>query len=669
MLIPFVGVSLGGAVFGILVVQNPLAAQQWLGILCLLVISMAVSLTVFWSVTAWAKVSAYRSEKQVFSLFARQLGRAERGLFLSGQWIAIAILLLLATALAMAFSGQGILAALLTPLAALAFAALRWSGPARGGADAGLLAYIAPSQFPERGEFAIGWSQCGRLSAARRIAVSRTDNTVAQDFLAALDSGGVIRAAPPEQLFRPISVATLRLATTVPVLKAALPFMLLAWLVAAILPPGLVPTLPLPGDVFSFLEPTKSEPEADSDEDKGNGQEEENHSGAGSQDQGVEVGNGYGESGSSGDSGNTGDGGAGQSPSDGTGGAGASGDDGNSEASQGAGASDGASSLSDGSHPGSVSGEEPGGTEEGGPGGSPNDGSEGVGSSGGNDKSGASQGTDGGDGDVASPPSEESQPDSGSGDGAAGEQKNDQDGAGGPQSGDAAGAESNDPSDQEDAGITSSDAGGGQGSGEPSPLDGDPSELDGESGDQSGSTGSGPSQDNVGQQIVKPGGSENGGGRNANTSGAKISPEIGHESEANEQDAGSVPNNAQADGSPSGDEAVDLDLSKTENQTGTETELDMSIGVTEGHAESGPEIASVASEGNETESDVRVSVETGETLGVDINVQKPQPLFAEPGQAPALVEGTLPARNSPAPSLPARLPHQRVPAWIADMYK
>ena len=659
--------------FGVIAVQNPLAAREWLAVLCLLVTGVAVFLTSFWSVTAWGRVSAYRSEKQGFPRFARHLGSAERGLFLSGQWIAIAVFLLLATFFAMAFPGQAILAALLTPVAALTFAALRWSGPVRGAADAGILAYVSPSQLSGRGGFAIGWSLHARLAAARRVAVSRTgDAAKAQDFLAAIDSGGAIRAAPPGRLFRPMSVANLRLTAAVPALRVALPFMLLAWLVAAVLPSGLLPKVPAPGDIFSFLESEKTEPETDQDEQQESGQEEGNSSRTGPQDQGNEAENGGGNSGSGDEQG------------------------------------------SDSDDPGD------GGTR-----GTPGDGSKGDGSSGGEGGTDLSQDADGGDSDSdgVSPQSSGSQSDEGSGDaeGNKGDgQESGQDGAEGSQSGEGAGVGSNATADQEDAGIVPQDADGdgsdraspkkpgpdagpdgsqgevvgGQEGGQPSQGTDHPKQvgngigdakqrpetgvLAGESSGQSGllngAPGQDPGQGNSAQQALERGGSDNrsrqsGNGRNAESDGAEVSSGTAQKTETDGQDGGSAPGDAQAGGTRSGDATVNLELSQTGEQTGAEVELDISIGVTEDQAETGPEIAVFAGDGNESETDIRVSVEGGETTGTEISAQMPQPLFAGPGQAPALVEGDLPARNSPAPSLPVRPPHQRVPAWIADLYR
>lgn len=62
----------------------------------------------------------------------------------------------------------------------------------------------------------------------------------------------------------------------------------------------------------------------------------------------------------------------------------------------------------------------------------------------------------------------------------------------------------------------------------------------------------------------------------------------------------------------------------------------------------------------------------GDTLppgAEELQIGSPSSLFAEPGAAPEVIEDNLrdPA-ESPLPEGPARPPHQRIPAWIADLY-
>jgi len=744
---------MGGVAVAVMAVSNPFAAQGWLAILTLLVSGLVLVLSVVSSLWASRIVARYRSENLEFPRFSKRLARAVRGLFWSGQWLSIAGLLALMLVFSMALPGQALLAALLVPPAALTLAALWWAMPLGGPEDAGLLAYVTPRELPARGSFATGWSFGGRLTQAREAAVSEVGpQAAARDFLDVLDAGGGLRAVAPSHQFHPFQVARLRAITAFPLLRVSLIFSVLAWPLAVVLPSGLLPGLPPPGDFFSFMESSVTSPKTEPDtteppqpssadgQNNGGGGGANPDSGKGAVpggSPGADVGGGA----RSASQGSTGQTDAGSDSANGQGAEGASqsapgGTKGGGEAQQSA-AQD--SDVASGS--GAPSGDSadygaPQKDQSGGDGKSPGDATTGQGEG---QETGLGQpnALDAGSADLASSQnSPQSQPRGQNGNasqepsGQAGEEAAGAEGQGSGPGGDGTPGGPMDRGEAQKSAPPASDAA--SGSGAPS---GDAAGSGVKQKDQSGADGKSPGDATTGQgagQGAEPGQpkasdagstdstsllnnpqSQSEGGQTGNpssqarpsegegSSGSDTTDGTGNQTGAGGRESGTTEKTGDkpdaigpsgtAESRDAGNRA-DMMGADAQGGDGTSQEIqgagssamataanpagsgpknapDVSTGMAGGSDAGVPLKVPVSGQGDKADSDLRVSVEGVAAKGDEVEVQEPRRLFADPGQAPALIEGELPARQSSAPSVQARPPRQRLPAWIADLYR
>ena len=549
---PFLLAALGGAAFAVVAVQYPLAAGDWL----------LLSAGVVWAIALLSGLAAlalagraqrrYRDETWTFRRFAHSLGTAERLGFACGQWTGLALALSVAALLSLALPGQAVLAALATPAFATALAVLPGVFPGPRLTDVGLLAHVDPQALTRplrplsdsRHAFAPAWRLRARLVALRRAAVARPPVDPAREFLAALDNGQGIRPAAPARAFHPIAAARLRARGLMPVVLASAPAMLAAWLLAALLPVGLLPQIPTPGELFvlNAPQPQTERPETEQSPPPGNEETDE------------DAGEGPGES---------------ETP----GGDGAQGSDG----AQGPG-SDAGSGQDTGA------GETPGGD-----GAQGSDGAQGPGSEAGSGQDTGAGETPGGDGTQGLDGAQGQGADDGSGPGSGdGETQ-----GGDTQGSDAGPVQTPDPSGR--AGVTEAGTGGTPGGG-------------------------------AAKEQVEQG------------AGAAGEP---------------VTQGAAADEEPTGDGAAVVEDGATLVARDDRRGQAVEIGT-----------------GSEAETRLPVTVE-GEAGddGPELEVRQPRAHFAGPGAAPEMIETDLPDRGLPDVPLPPRPPHQRLPAWIADLYR
>jgi hypothetical protein len=585
-------------------VGSPRAAPDWFFLLCLSFAGLGIMLA-FWTVADLSiTLRRYRAETISFEVAAQGMARAARAMFRAAQMGAIALAIGVGALLALAFPGLAILAAMLSPVFAIAIAALPGAVVVPRLADAALALVVPVSALSPGADgeerFLMGWRFASRMGAVRASLANRSSSlpSEARDFVKALDGGGMIR--PPFTRLPVASGGALRLRTRglKGVVAPALPVALFVWLVATLMPPGALSVLPRPGDLWQL--PPSSDaapPDPASTEDHS---EEDGTSGPGPDDAAADGSAGGGESGGS-------DGAAaGGAGRDGAGGSAAvAGSD-----SEGEGPSDGAEDggqTGDGQSPGD------GGPASGQNGETADAGSGGAGSDGAG-QDGASQ--TGGDAESVS---EDVGDGSGAGSNGAQESSAGQDGA---------------SQADEDGGSTSD--GGGSGSGDTS---------DGGDGQDGGSQAVGDADQTAAQGPDAPRGGDS----------VSSAPPSGSDGGAD----------GSGTGAPSGRDGASEQLSAETPPGDVETQPDrpdtpvsaedvgrVRVPGTGDGAERGPVASSAAAA---EDSDI-------------LSVGTPPSLFAEPGAAPqAVLRDLSPETASGLPPGPAIPPSQRLPAWIADL--
>ena len=593
-------------------VFSPRAAPDWFFVLCLVFSVPALVLALWTALTLGMTLRRYRAEAIGFDHAVRGLSRAARGFFRAGQLGALAFAFGLAAIFYLAFPGLAILAGLLVPVLAVALSVLPGAVLVPRHADAGLALVVLPRTLPlgkDPGDrFRIAWRFAARMGAVRAAVADRQAvlPPEARDIAKALDGGGMVRPPVNRLTLDPVGGLWLRGRGLAAVLSAALPIALVAWLLAALMPPGALPALPRPTDLWAFAT-SEGPPSADAP--------------SAPEDEPAEDPPGQESSATSPDS--------------------ASADAGGSEPdADGSGGGQGADPGSDGSGQGGEG--QPGGAGADGSGGGQgaDAGSDGAGQTGEGQPGGA--GADGsGDGQAADPGSD------GGGQGGEGQPG----GAGADGSGDGQGADAgSDGAGQagegQPGGAGADGSGGGQG------ADSGPDGA-GQSGEgQPGGGGADGSAEGQGGEAQPggAGGEGSGGSADGAAAGGDPGPAGGTDGSATEG-AGSGDGMTAGDPAAVGDPAVNREI-------------------TEGGSGGDPGSAIVSGPDQGTDVDGRLPSPPAAEGGEDLKIGTPPSLFAPPGSAPpAVLRDLTPEAVTEMPPGPAIPPRQRLPAWIADLYQ
>ena len=593
-------------------VFSPRAAPDWFFVLCLVFSVPALVLALWTALTLGMTLRRYRAEAIGFDHAVRGLSRAARGFFRAGQLGALAFAFGLAAIFSLAFQGLAILAGLLVPVLAVALSVLPGAVLVPRHADAGLALVVLPRTLPlgkDPGDrFRIAWRFAARMGAVRAAVADRQAvlPPEARDIAKALDGGGMVRPPVNRLTLDPVGGLWLRGRGLAAVLSAALPIALVAWLLAALMPPGALPALPRPTDLWAFATsegpPSADAPSAPEDEPAEDppGQESSATSpDSASADAGGSEPDAEGSGGGQGA--DPGSDGAGQAGEGQPGGAGA----------DGSGGGQGGDPRSDGSGQGG----------EGQPGGA------------GADGSGGGQGADAGSDGAGQ--TGEGQP------GGAGA-----DGSGGGQGADAGSDGAGQAGEGQPGGAGADGSGGGQG------ADSGPDGA-GQSGEgQPGGGGADGSADGQGGEAQPggAGGEGSGGSADGAAAGGDPGPAGGTDGSATE---GAGPGDGMTAGDPAavGDPAVNREI-------------------TEGGSGGDPGSAIVSGPDQGTDVDGRLPSPPAAEGGEDLKIGTPPSLFAPPGSAPpAVLRDLTPEAVTEMPPGPAIPPRQRLPAWIADLYQ
>lgn len=261
-------------------VSSPRAAPEWFFLLCLCFAALGLLLAFLTEADLAITVRRYRAEAISFEEAAQGMARAARAMFRAAQMVAIALAIGVGAGLALAFPGLAILAAMLTPVLAIAIAALPGAVAVPRLADAAL-ALVVPVNALSPGadgedRFRMGWRFEARMGAVRAALADRSAPlpSEARDLIKALDGGGMVR--PPITQLSVVSVAGLRLRARglKGAVVTAFPVALFVWLVAALMPSGVLSALPRPGDLWQLPSPfdaTLPDPVSAEDHTEGNG--------------------------------------------------------------------------------------------------------------------------------------------------------------------------------------------------------------------------------------------------------------------------------------------------------------------------------------------------------------------------------------------------------------
>lgn len=261
-------------------VSSPQAAPEWFSLLCLCFAALGLLFAFLTEAVLAISVRRYRAEAISFKEAAQGMARAARAMFRAAQMVAIALAIGVGAGLALAFPGLSILAAMLTPVLAIAIAALPGALVVSRPADAALALVVPVSALSPGADgedrFRMGWRLESRMGAVRAALADRSAPlpSEARDFIKALDGGGMVR--PPITQLSVVSVAALRLRARglKGAVVTAFPVALFVWLVAALMPPGVLSALPRPGDLWQLPSPfdaTLPDPVSAEDHTEGNG--------------------------------------------------------------------------------------------------------------------------------------------------------------------------------------------------------------------------------------------------------------------------------------------------------------------------------------------------------------------------------------------------------------
>lgn len=259
-LLAFIPASFLAGLLGVLAVGNPVAAPEWFFVLGSLFGTIAVGFAVWGSATILWSSRRYGREQSQFAELSRQLGRAARAFFRAGQALAPCVVFLLAATLSLAFPGVALLAGFLTPILAVAFAAIPGLVLVARPDDAVLMHFVpARSLNPSRSHlknFRIGWRFGDRMASVRAVISDRNQPLPepARDIAKSLDCGGLVRPRADPLVWDAMGIARLRLKGTRPIVVAALPVASLAWLLAALAPTDRLPPLPRPGNALHLAD-------------------------------------------------------------------------------------------------------------------------------------------------------------------------------------------------------------------------------------------------------------------------------------------------------------------------------------------------------------------------------------------------------------------------------
>jgi len=192
-------------------VSSPRAAPEWFFLLCLCFAALGLLLAFLTEADLAITVRRYRAEAISFEEAAQGMARAARAMFRAAQMVAIALAIGVGAGLALAFPGLAILAAMLTPVLAIAIAALPGAVAVPRLADAAL-ALVVPVNALSPGadgedRFRMGWRFEARMGAVRAALADRSAPlpSEARDLIKALDGGGMVR--PPITQLSVVSVA------------------------------------------------------------------------------------------------------------------------------------------------------------------------------------------------------------------------------------------------------------------------------------------------------------------------------------------------------------------------------------------------------------------------------------------------------------------------------
>lgn len=250
--------ALISAPLAVLAVFSPRAAPDWFFLLCLVFGVLALLLALWTVSTLSLTLRRYRAEALGFDPVVRGLARAARGFFRAGQFAALALAFGLSFVFSLLFPGLAVLAAQLVLSLAIALAALPGALLVPRHADAGLALLVRPQTFPLVGKlddrFRIAWRFAARMGAVRAAVADRQAvlPLEARDISKALDGGGMVRPPVHRLSLDPFGVLWLRGRGLAVVFAAAFPIALVAWLLAALMPPGTLPVLPGPADLWAF---------------------------------------------------------------------------------------------------------------------------------------------------------------------------------------------------------------------------------------------------------------------------------------------------------------------------------------------------------------------------------------------------------------------------------
>jgi hypothetical protein len=249
--------ALLSAPLAIFAVLNPRAAPDWFFVSCLAVGFLALLLALWGGAVLGTTLRSYRAEAIGFADAMRGMSCAARQGFRAGQLAAIALALGLAAGFALAFPGLAVLAALLTPAIAVALAALPGAAIVPRHADSALGLVVPLPTLPGGSgagdRFRTAWRFAARMQAVRAAVADRQQNLPAEarDIAKALDGGGMIRPPVTRVVLNPVEAVRLRFRALEAVFAAAVPVALVAWLLAALVPPGALPQLPSPADLWA----------------------------------------------------------------------------------------------------------------------------------------------------------------------------------------------------------------------------------------------------------------------------------------------------------------------------------------------------------------------------------------------------------------------------------
>lgn len=649
------------AAISILAVFNPVSSPEWLALLAATTgIAGLLSVLIFWLRRQLARRS-YHDEIIGFAAFTRTLGAAERGIFAASQAGWVAAFLGLAAGAALAMPGYPILAAILCAFLIPAVSALPVALVRRASSDAGILSFVSPGAITAQNasavdtvHFARGWRFNPRVRAAG-FAVAAHGNGItpdALDFLAAMDSGGLLRPPLRNTIRDPRGYLVLRLRGLRPLGPAVFAMALLAWAFALILPDGVLPHIPGPTALYdNFLGPDAQEQEHPDPQNVANENHDPNgsnegNSTTGNQDDAASASEDSGEpsseaqgNGAGNDNSATQDGTRNNAPQDESG-AGAT-----DSSDSGAGAENNRNTES-GTTPGSTeqgqsgdaqSGDEAGGASDG-------SGSESTASDAGQPSPADGAGQTG-------PQGQDAGPDAGEADDGTPGADDGQKATSGNQSGKpetpSEGADQNgDPSDgPQPSGVTGGSEGSDGGTNRPEAA------LD-DTG-QGTQTRSDASQERA--ESTNQGASQDVGANVDGRSREDLQPR---------SDEGL--SEGSADGFEPGGHALQPDPAPPENgprpapseirDTPGDTESDSVVGDPAVTQEDAPE------------RDVRVPIETLLPSEDELEVRQEGALFAEPGQSPPLISDRIAApRDTPSDGAQPPPVHQSIPAWIADI--